>query len=62
MGKFSSERDPAKKKNLDRKNKEIKIHKVSIESRSSIKMDLRKVLRGEMSEEEFEEAHGNDDE
>jgi len=56
-----NELDPIKKKNKDRKNREKKIHKATSENRHKVKIMLKRVETGEITEEEFQEAHGEDE-
>jgi hypothetical protein len=55
--------DPAEEKNKDRKKaKKQKMHRVNKAARSGVRQDLRKLVDGIMTEEEFQEAHGKDSE
>ena len=63
MGKSrKNERNPKLNKDRDYLRKDTKFHKVGSEFRTNIRQSLKKVLRGELSEEEFEEAYGESEE
>ena len=60
MAKFN-DRDLLNKKRKSKKDREKKIHRVAAENRSMIKQDLRKLAHGIITDEEFELAHGDDE-
>lgn len=62
MGKSKGHDRKTSLKDEEYSKKEKKIHRVEAEFRTNVKQTLKKVLRGELTEDEFEEAYGENEE